>query len=581
VATNRRFAAFLAERLGDTDSRDQIVELGFSLRVCTVEGRGRRARWLTDDEARARGVDVEEEILRVGGRWDRVRREWVGDAAEVPVLRITRGGGQELAARWLARWFHAHVGGDWQGAGLTRWDEATQQEVRSVWSVLLSGGRRSGKSHLACVALALFAVLYPEAIVWAISPTQDETAELETALRRMVPSAWYRYRGAGAGKVSTFTLLHGAKILLVSGHKPRSLRRGRVDLVLYNEAQNMSKAGYVQLRPAIADTGGLVLIAANPPTEAIGRWVEDHQEGISNRKIDGVEFEFNPETNPWVEITALHSMQAEVDEVTYDRDVLGLFRPIGNVVFHAWSDRESRRDVEGEIEDVTTQVTRQHLGRAFDWMVGMDFQAQPAMTAAILKFFRARSQPDDLLTWVVGEVVAVEANEDDLVDALAVADRWTPTGYQLGAGFRPEECGVVMDASAWWQDGAHSTGKTSDLKLRARGWVHLYRPQKDSNRNPDILERVKAGNARLKTKDGKRHMFVTPQCKHVARALKLWENRHGIPHRKSEHAHLCDSVTYPVYRVFGRPPPPRGDSGYVGVGRHTRAAELREHGDED
>jgi hypothetical protein len=564
VASSRRFAAFLAERDGD-GAGEQVVELGISLRIAAVErDETGRPRWRTDDE---------EEVLRVGGRWDRVQRRWVGDVGQVAVIRITRGGAQEKGARWLAGWFRAHVGGDWTTH--QRWDDKARKMVRSVWSVLLSGGRRSGKSHLACAALAIFATLYPESIVWAVSPTQDETAELEKALRKMLPAAWYRYRGAGSGKVSTFTLLHGGQILLLSGFKPRGLRRGRVDLVLYNEGQNMTKAGYVQLRAAIADSGGLVLIAANPPDAPIGQWIEDHQEGIGAGKIDGIHFEFNPEDNPWIEMDALHSMAAEVDEITYDRDVLGLFRPIGDLVMHAWNDRESKRSVPIGFVDVTQEVTLHHLGRAFPWVVGMDFQQTPHMAAVILKFFRDPADPtNDLLTWVVGEVVAPNTDEDGLVTALECADRWTPVGYQDGAGYEPDECAVIMDASGWFQDGEHTRGKTSDIKLKARRWRWLYKPQKDSDRNPDIIERVKAGNARLRTADKRRHMFVTPQCVEVARALKYWENRNGVPYRRSNYAHVCDATTYPIYRFFGRPKVKKKPT-FTPVNPATRADMMR------
>jgi hypothetical protein len=581
VASSRRFASFLAERAeGEAgESREQFVELALSLRIATVEGRGRQARWVREGE---------ETILSIGGQWDRVQRTWtskpIHDCRPV-VVRITRGGAQERAARWLARWFKAYATNDWEGAGLMRWDERAQKRVRSVWSALLSGGRRSGKSHMACAALVLFAVMVGEAVVWAISPTQDETAELEQAIRRMLPSSWYKYRGSGAGKALTFTLLNGSKILLLSGFKPRGLRRGRVDMVLYNEGQNMSRGGYVQLRPAISDSGGLVLIAANPPTEPIGRWIEEHQEGIATGKVDGVQFEFNPEDNPWIEIAALHSMAAEVDEATYDRDVLGLFRPIGDVVFHAWSDRESRRSVPPGLVDVTEELTRRELGRAFPWLVGMDFQQTPAMAAAVMKLFRDPTDPtEDVQCYVVSEAVVANANEGDLVDALEAADRWFPDGtYKAGAGYQGDECGVVMDASGWWQDGAHNKGKTSDLALRARGWRYLYKPQKDSDKNPDIIERIKVGNARLQTKDGRRHLYVAPSCVQLSRALKYWENRNGVPYRRSQYAHASDALTYPLYRLFARPKPKKGPTGYAGAGQHQRANQLRERaeGDDD
>lgn len=571
MATSRRFAAFLAERDGD-DAVEQLVELSLGMVVATVrrDATG-RPQWCNDED------DREEEILRVGGRWDRVNRRWTETKVpEGAIIRITRGGAQERAARWLARWFMAHVTGQWPADMLRPDSKDSAKVVRAVWSVLLSGGRRSGKSHLACAILAIYAVLYPGSVVWAVSPTQDETAELEKALRSMLPAAWYKYRGAGSGKVSTFTLLHGGQIMLLSGFKPTGLRRGRVDLVLYNEGQNMSHAGYVQLRAAIADTGGLVLIAANPPNQPIGRWIEEHQEGVADKKIDGIHYEFNPEENPWIEMDALRSMAAEVDEFTYDRDILGLFRPIGDVVFHAWADKGSKREVPPSFVDVTKEMTGRHLGRELEWVIGMDFQQTPHMAAAALKFFRDPEDPTgDILAWVLGEVIAVNANEDELVTALECADRWTPDGYIDGGGFRADECAVVIDASGWFQDGAHTKGRTSDLALKARGWRWLYKPQKDSDKNPDLIERVKAGNARLKTKDGRRHMFVAARCPAVARALKYWENRSGIPNRRSDYAHICDAVTYPIYRFFGRPKVPTVPPGYSPVNRFKRADQMR------
>lgn len=549
--STRRFAEVLADAA--VGARDRYLDMAISWRVCAVERDERgRPHWVEGDD---------EEILQAGGRWDRLRRRWDGDAQTVVVMRIVRGGGQEAAARWFAQWFRCHLTGNWQ-------------DFKRAWSALLLGGRRSGKSHLACGVLVTYAILYPGSQVWAVSPAQQETTELETVMRRLLPASWYKYRGGGSGKSVTMTLVHGSVLLLLSGYKPSSLRRGDVDLVLYNEGQNMSKAGYVQLRAPMADHGGLVIIAANPPDRPIGRWIEEHLEGIQAGKIAGVHFDFDPSKNPWIDFSSLASMNAEVDEVTFDRDVLGLIRPVGDLVFHAWNERESRAPVEAGLEDVTAEVTQQLLRVARPWIVGMDFQRTPHMAAAVIKLFRRPGDPD-LLTWIVGEAVVPDTNEDGLLDALEAANRWTPTGYIEGAGYRGDECAVVMDASAWWQDGDHTPGKASDHRLRARGWTALFRPQAESKRNPDIVERVKIGNARLRTADKKRHLFVTPECIDIAQAIRRWENRGGVPHRRSEYAHACDAWTYAVFRLFGKPKKPRGQGKASFAREATRADDLR------
>jgi len=553
--------AILLEHEGQGGSR--YVDLCVSLRLADVEE-------LPDGKRRWRpGSD--EELLRVGGQWDRRRKKWAGEATKAAILRVHRG--QEAAARWLARWFACRLTGRWE-------------DFKRLWSLLLLGGRRGGKSHLACVALVVYAVAFPRSLVWAVSPTQEETDEIETAVRSLMPRRWYAYRGGGAGKSVQYRMLNGARLLMISGHKPRALKRGRVDFALYNEAQNQHQAGYVQLRGAIADRGGLVILAANPPDSPVGRWVEEHYEHTKAGKIESACFELTYANNPWVEGRTLESLRAEVDEVTYAREVEGKMMPIGDVVFHAWSDSESWRDPEPHWEDITAEFTKRHLGAAFGYLVLCDFQLTPAMVATIAKVFRDPTAPEDEHFCIVDEVVVEKADESDLIDELESTGRWTPRGRMADDCYRgwrvdddrpdaPVHCAVIMDASAWFQDGAHTRGRTSDQVFRARRWTNLFKPQKDSDRNPDIVERCKATNGRLKAQDGRRRLRVAKHCHRTAKAMKLWENRNGVPYRRSVYAHLCDTVSYGVYRFWGRPRMKGAKSEYRGAKHLTRAKEMR------
>jgi hypothetical protein len=35
--------------------------------------------------------------------------------------------------------------------------------------------------------------------------------------------------------------------------------------------------------------------------------------------------------------------------------------------------------------------------------------------------------------------------------------------------------------------------------------------------------------------------------------MKSWPNKNGAPDRRSDFAHVCDAVSYVIYRFFGRP----------------------------
>jgi RNA polymerase sigma-70 factor, ECF subfamily len=192
------------------------------------------------------------------------------------------------------------------------------------------------------------------------------------------------------------------------------------------------------------------------------------------------------------------------------------------------------------------------------------------MAAAVYKFFRDPEAPDptEVISWIVDECIRENSDEYDLLDEIESMPRWQAGGRVEGQTYRgwiepyddvanPVHCAVVMDASAWWQDGDHTKGKTSDKALRARRWTHLYRPQADNDdgtprrNNPDIVERCKATNAMVKNQAGRRRMFSSPTCVIINRAMKSWPNKNGAPHRNSDFAHTCDAVSYAILGVLG------------------------------
>jgi hypothetical protein len=597
--TLERSVAILREHRERSSSAH--IDLAISLRVCDVDASGPDPLWV---------AETDEQLVEIGGRWDRKRKRWVGAAKEdVVIVRVPRGSDQEQPARWLAEWFTRYTdgpkGAHWDKPKTIRGRDAGERwgrklpprisvEFRRVWTLMLVGGRRGGKSHLAIVALVLMMLLVPRARLWAISPTQTETDELEQAFRELVPTHWYSERLGGAGKDLQFKLANGSRLLFLSGYKPRSLKRGRCDMALLNEAQNMHRATWRQLRGAIADKAGLVLLACNPPDEAIGRWIDELYNRIRARTVKAEAFLHVGKANPFVTDQALDDMRAEVDDITAQREIDGqLGIPIGDVVFHAWSP-DNIREVPSHMVDVTAEETKRELGRAAGYVVGMDFQRQPHEAAGVFKLFRdpTSEDPNEVIPWLVDGVLAPDANEDELLDALERMPRWARDGRDPTNTYRgwierddkpddPQHCAVVMDASAWWQDSEHQQGKRSDQILRGRRWTFLYRPQRDSDRNPAVAERCKVTNARLKQADtppspehpagkiGRRRMFVCPHVVDFIQALAQWENNPttGQPSRDSSKAHAGDAVSYVVYRFFGMPKLPRLPIEYRSAGR--------------
>lgn len=507
-----------------------VVEVGDAERV------GSQVRWIES---------TVQELVCVGGRWDRRRRRYVPapvDTATGIVLRFHQG--QREAALWIAEW-------------LGRWAKDDWVDVEREWSLMLYGARACGKTHLAVALLVLFAVLVPRSIIWAISPTTETGDELKSALESLMPRRWYRRWLAKTGRSATYRLANGSRILLKSGVKAQRLKAGRVDLVLINEAQDQKPLVYVKVRPRIADVGGLVVMTANPPDTVEGTWVDEHFDKAKAGEIDGVAFQLDPELNPFINQASFISAAKEFDGRTADRELRGLRAPPGDVVMFEWRDAIHWADPAPDLVDITTEVLKKELGRALPRLVGADFQWTPHMAARGMRLFRDPDGGAPLL-WVVDEA-DVKGTEYALIDELE-RQRYVA-----------EQTAVVMDASGWTQDGQHNVGKTSERAFRARSWTCLWKPQKDSDRNPEIAERMKAANALL----AQRRLFVARRCAATAEAFRRYENVNGRASRRSSYAHGIDAVTYVAYRLFGVPVLPRQPVRYIPVQRFNRRAELR------
>lgn len=472
-------------------------------------------------------------ILDVGGRWDRAGGKFVGDGDTCIELHFQPA--QYDAAYWFAGWLAEYLGG---GVRLPKYDRK--------WTMLNVGGRRGGKTDFCVKAQVALCAARPDSIAWACSPTEDETIELHDVFVKLIPNEWAEYRAAEL----RWYFANGSVIEYRSGFKPKALKRGRVDLPFFNECQYFPRRSYNMVRGAIADRGGLVLAAANPPDEPIGQWLLEFYEQVKAGSETAVLFEFDNDLNPTVKRQAVDDMRHDIGEDDYRRDGKGEFIPIGDLVWYAWSPRFNVRPA-GEIharsrgvepiplENITRQFTKRHFGRAYDRIIGTDFQVIPHQAAAVCEFFRDPDDPNDALMWIT-DYVAIEGTEIDLAEEL------------FSRGYDSETTAIVADASGDWQNSERTKGRGSHDMLRRAGYRWVFPPDRKNKNNPHIFERVQATNARMRNAAGKRRVFSVPENLEVNIALKSWENRNGVPNKRSDFAHLSDAVSYVVWRIWPR-----------------------------
>lgn len=476
-----------------------------------------------------------EVILTAGGVWDRRKKRYARHADTSRIFRCHAG--QMPAATWFASWLEARKRG-----------EHLYELGLPITDIVFFGGRRVGKSNLAFRLVIAYALAFSRSIGWIVLPTYDDGPEADLELDEAMPAKWYRH----VQEDHVRYLANGSEIRFRSSDDPESLKKGRADIVVINEAQKHKAETFGFVLPAIADRGGLVIMTANPPKNARGEWVAELIEKARAGQINTKIFPMHAKDNPHVDQPVLQSIRSKLDARTVARELDGELLPDVNRVIYAYSPTWNCCEV-GKIplegggfldvdDDVTEEFTRRKLGVAVANVHGMDFQVTPFPFSAVAKFFRdprPGASEDEPIVWFVNEASVDQGDEDQLLDALEAK------------GFSGDDA-VVPDATGEWQNQARDKGKASLDVLRRRGWRRIFLPDPESKRNPPVDERLITFNSLFCSSTNYRRAFIDPACIKLARAARLWENKNGYPDKRSDHAHPCDGASYLTYRFFHR-----------------------------
>lgn len=507
------------------------------------------------------GARTSELLCRVGGRWDRRRKRYAGAAERGRVLGVHPGQVEPL--RFFDEWLRGHIAGD-------------VPPEEQIYSMLLAGGVRSGKTWLACLIAVCYAVAIPGSIVWIVDPSNVRAEEVEDALESILPRHWYTKLGAPWFR---YRLANRSKIVIRSGYDADGLKIGDADLVVVNEAQQMAERVFAIARGRIAAAAGLVVGAANPPTKAIGQWVGDWATEAQAGLRQSAFFHIDPLDNPHIDQGPLLSLAAELDPRTFDIEVRGLFLSSSDTVLHNWDRRINERPPgrplivgdDGKLREparTEREITREFLrameGREFDRAVGVDMQRLPHMASGEMRFYENPRAPwsrdnrkwiEWAHAWFTADITLAAADEFDLARA------W------LDAGWDPDRTLIVADASGKWQFTERDPMKVLKLREETKGrgswdafakmgFVHIVNPDRDLEKNPDVIERCRAATSRIATKAagpyGQHFLFSDPKLKGLNKAIRMWPTKGGQPMRTSQYAHRGDYVTYLVQRFFPR-----------------------------
>ena len=485
-------------------------------------------------------------IGRLGGKWDRFTRTYVGDADHEKI--VTFHPGQLEFARWFCNtWLTAHLDG---------WPAGTLP----IYTALVAGGRRAGKTRMLAELVAGYSVAIEQAITWIVVPSDVENygEELRSYLEATLALDWYTALGS---PYWSYTLINGSVIRLMSGFTPRKLKKGGAGLILMNEGQQIPKKSYQNVRASIADHFGLVTIAANPPDEDdVGAWVADIASGTQSGQLENAKaFFVDPLANPHIDQVALMSLADTMSAHEFDVQIRGMFHVPKNSVLSAWNRLENEKQ-RPEVGEITERFTFHHESYAYKHVIGIDVQKFPWIVGAVAHAYANPDAPGDMneaLLWFDDEVFVDNGDEIDLANVL------------IDRGYDPRETLLVVDASGDWQQAERRDkfkrpeyrGAGSYDMLRGAGFRSVVPPDPDMKANPAVLERVRGANARIGTKSRKRYVFADPtRCPRLVSTIANWKATRGRPSRTSEEAHAGDAITYLIWRFFPRRRQATGDS---------------------
>lgn len=507
-------------------------------------------------------IDVEfngEIVLSVGGRWDRRLDDFDGEAETSVIARPHAG--EMKTIMWFASWLAVHAG---------RRDEPPELDEEAldsltvpddeVYSAMMAGGRRGGKTWTGALFCALYAVMFPNAIVWVVNPNDQKHDEVRRYMSRLLDPAWVLRETQADG----WELINGSAIMLKSayvGSDPDAIKEGEAHLVWMNEGQKMAQRVYVVARGAVSDKSGLVLICANPPVEAKDQqWVGDFAAEATAHRRASVYHHFNPLENPHINRNSLMALRREVDTRTFRIEVLGEFLPPADTVAYNWirTPGGNERVAPGPDDPIWLDVTGEFLrmeeeGEDLVDIVGMDYQIHPHMGGPVYRIFAPRSEEPtrkNVVIWGVDEIV-IEGDE------LEWCEEARDKGYAYNSTL------IVGDATGEYQHSRRHTadspppewtGKGSFDIIREGGYRHIVPPSRRIRRkNPHVIDRVRAFTSMIESGAGVRRLFMDPnKCPKTCKSFREWPTTNGKPSRSHPAAHLGDGGSYPIIRLFPR-----------------------------
>jgi hypothetical protein len=372
------------------------------------------------------------------------------------------------------------------------------------YKVLITG-RHWGKTTLALWLLIVNGFSKPVSIGYYIAPTYGQAKRIAWhRLKELVPR---EARRRTSEQELLIELPNGSIIQLHGADRPDRLRGVGLDFVVMDEFADMRLETWnAVIRPALSDRRGRALFIGSPK----GR---DHfYDFYSAAKFreNWATFRYATENGGYVPADELAALSVDMDPQLFAQEFGACFEDMQSRVYRAF-------DLDKNVIELSRSPS--------PLLVGMDFNVNP-MTAVVAQ--RSGDQ-----CHIIDEIVLYNSNTQQMMQEI---------------NRRYEGCeGIVHpDPSAESRKTSAPAGETDLTIIERAGWPVF--------RNPPfkVVDRVNSVNAMLLNAQGSRRLLVSPNCKHLIKALDGLTYKEGskIPDNRSGLDHITDALGYLIMGVF-------------------------------
>jgi hypothetical protein len=441
-----------------------------------------------------------EKLFEVGGKWHRGEGRYLDEPTKL------------CKVIWLNEAQCLGMPGNRLDEGpamaLKAWIDARREGKPRVVEIVLDGGRGSGKSHLAVLAVFIIAIAFPDARCFLVSPANTRRGELARIVRDWISAQWR----AWSERDLMYTLSNGSTVQYIGADDENALKQGGYEVALLNEAQLVTSDAYSMVAGGVRNVSerpkGLLILAHNYAAKEKGEWTNDHLDKIEAGAINARHYKLDPELNDAIEAGVTDDVDGLIRSVRpdlADLDALGIRKKLGEYAARAFRpfpvnhlDRPAGGHVgspplpvvgiDGSIVraawlDVTRRETAKRTGTkdGFPIIECMDFQRRPGCVGTFWKLYE---REDGKIVYHGIKCIVAGDNEDDLCER--------SEGYLATLGLTPRECLAICDSTGRHQNSYHDSRTKPSHAIVQEWYFTVVAPRKVKksgklgNANPDV-----------------------------------------------------------------------------------------------